>query len=125
MLVVLLLAAATYQEPSLKESMERGKEIYSDFCVTCHLDNGEGVPFTFPPLANSDYLLEKREASIKALKFGLQGEITVNNMTYNSAMAPMGLDDEEIADVLNFIMNSWENKQDSMVTVDEVSAITK
>ena len=57
--IVALLTMFLLQEPNLKESMERGKEIYADFCVTCHLDSGEGVPYTFPPLANSDYLLQQ------------------------------------------------------------------
>lgn len=122
---VFLIAVFLYQEPSLEESMERGKEVYSDFCVTCHLDKGQGVPYAFPPLANSDYLMNNRETSIKAVKYGLQGEIVVNDLTYNSAMAPMGLEDEEIADVLNYIMNSWGNKQDRMVSVDEVSQVTE
>jgi mono/diheme cytochrome c family protein len=124
-LTVFFIAVFLYQEPSLEESMERGKEVYSDFCVTCHLDKGQGVPYAFPPLANSDYLMTNREASIKAVKYGLQGEIVVNDLTYNSAMAPMGLEDEEVADVLNYIMNSWGNKQDRMVSVDEVSQATK
>ncbi len=112
-----------YQESELSESRARGKEVYADFCVTCHLDNGEGVAYTFPPLANSDYLATKREASIHAVKYGLQGEITVNGTTYNSAMTAMGLEDEEVADVMNYIMNAWGNTQDEMVTVKEVEAI--
>lgn len=123
--IVALLTMFLFQEPNLKESMERGKEIYADFCVTCHLDSGEGVPYTFPPLANSDYLLQQREASIHAVKFGLQGEITVNGTVYNSGMAAMGLEDDEIADVLNYAMNSWGNTQEEMITMEEVAAIEK
>lgn len=124
-LIIIVLGVSLFQEPGLEESMERGKEIYADFCVTCHLDSGEGVPYTFPPLANSDYLAHNREASIHAVKFGLQGEIVVNGTTYNSAMSSMGLEDEEIADVMNFIMNSWGNTQKGMVTEAEVEAIEK
>jgi hypothetical protein len=38
-------------------------------------------------------------------------------------MMPLGLDDDEIADVMNFILNSWGNKNDSLVTPAEVSAV--
>lgn len=113
------------QSNALKESTQRGKEIYSDFCVTCHLPNGKGVEKVYPPLANSDYLKKNREASIKAIKFGLQGEITVNGKKYNSAMASLGLSNEEIADVMNYITNSWGNKNNKMVTETEVSKIKK
>ena len=114
-----------FQDPALEESMQRGSEIYADFCVTCHLEKGEGVANTFPPLAESDYLVKNREASIRGVKYGQQGEIVVNGVTYNNAMAPLGLEDEEVADVMNFVMNSWGNTQEKMVTIEEVEAIQK
>lgn len=123
--IVALLGSNLFQEADLEESMERGSEIYADFCVTCHLENGEGVANTFPPLAQSDYLANNREASIRGVKFGQQGEIVVNGVTYNNIMAPMGLEDDEIADVMNFAMNSWGNASDKLVTPDEVKAIEK
>ncbi|GAL71274.1 c-type cytochrome [Jejuia pallidilutea] len=113
------------QQDQLQESISRGQEIYSDFCVTCHMPNGEGVKHTFPPLAKSDYLKNNREASIRGIKYGQQGEITVNGIIYNGKMAPMGLDDEEIADVMNFINNSWGNSNKNIVTTEEVAAIKK
>nr|MUH41091.1 cytochrome c [Zobellia laminariae] len=105
--------------------MQRGSEIYADFCVTCHLEEGEGIIGTFPPLAKSDYLAQNRETSIRGVKYGLQGEITVNGVTYNNIMTPLGLEDDEIADVMNYIMNSWGNFSDKTVTIEEVEAIEK
>ena len=40
-------------------------------------------------------------------------------------MASLGLDDDEIADVMNYITNSWGNKNDKMITKAEVSKIKK
>ena len=60
------------QSKALKESIKRGNIVYSDFCVSCHLPNGNGVNKIYPPLANSDYLEANRDASIKGLKFGLK-----------------------------------------------------
>lgn len=118
-------ASILAQEADLEESMLRGEMVYMDFCVTCHLENGEGVAHTFPPLAQSDYLKNNRKASIRGVKYGQQGELTVNGVTYNNVMAPMGLEDNEIADVMNYIMNSWGNWSDKLVTTDEVEAITE
>ena len=114
---VLGLSIYIFQDQELKESMQRGSEIYSDFCVTCHLQEGEGVANTFPPLAQSDYLAKNREASIRGVKYGQQGEIIVNGVTYNNAMAPLGLEDEEVVDVMNFVMNSWGNTSDKTVSL--------
>lgn len=120
---ITLLSITLFQEQDtpLKASMERGKDIYNDFCVNCHMSNGEGVAGTFPPLANSDFLLQKREESIRGIKYGQQGYILVNGEAYDNTMPPMGLEDEEIADVMNYILNSWGNKSDSMVTPEEVT----
>ena len=64
----------TAQSKVLKESIKRGNAVYSDFCINCHLPNGEGVQIIYPPLANSDYLRANRRTSIKGLKYGLKGE---------------------------------------------------
>ncbi|WP_185956507.1 c-type cytochrome [Changchengzhania lutea] len=109
----------------LKESIARGQEIYSDFCISCHLPSGEGVENVYPPLAKSDFLMEKREESISGIKYGQQGEIVVNGKTYNGYMAPLGLSDDEVADVMNYINNSWGNTCDKIVTEEEVSKIKK
>jgi len=101
-----------------------GKLIYDDFCIQCHMANGEGVPKIYPPIAKSDYL-NNTEESIKAIKYGLSGEIVVNGEKYNTAMASLGLTNKEIADVMNFITNSWGNENKSLITEEEVSKIER
>ncbi len=113
------------QGDPLKESMKRGAEVYDSFCVNCHMADGKGVEDAFPPLAKADFLLKKREESILAVKNGLSGEIKVNGETYNSVMADQGLYDDEVADVMNYILNSWGNKSDKMVTEKEVKSLVE
>ncbi len=114
------------QNKPLKESIIRGNEIYNDFCVQCHLENGEGVAGIFPPLSNSDYLLNNVIESIYAIKYGMQGPITVNGELYDGIMVSQGLDNEEIADVMNYILNSWENSyNDQLITQSIVNDIKK
>ncbi|MFI1745605.1 c-type cytochrome [Thalassobellus sediminis] len=124
-LIVAVSFSCNSQSNDLKASIDRGSEIYTDFCISCHLPNGTGVRKIYPPLAKSDYLLKNREASIKAIKFGLNGKITVNNETYNNTMTALGLSDDEVADVMNYIYNSWGNKNEKLVTEEEVSKIKK
>lgn len=107
----------------LAESKARGEEAYFLYCVSCHMGEGEGVKNNVPPLAKSDYLFEDIERAIHVIKYGQQGAITVNGQTYNSYMAPLGLDDQEVADVLNYILNSWGNTYDKMITEEQVEAI--
>ena len=109
----------------LTQSIERGSLIYQDFCVTCHLPDGKGVEKVFPPLDNSDFLTTKRTESIRAIKFGQKGEILVNDVVYNSVMVSPGLSDDEIADVMNYILNSWSNSNTKRVSLLEVSKVER
>ena len=118
------LSLFLYQQKPLAQSIADGEEIYIDFCMQCHITNGEGVPGTFPPLANSDYLLDI-DKTIYALKFGLKGPITVNGKAYNSVMASQGLDDEEIADVMNYILRNWGNETEEVITEEKVTLVLK
>lgn len=116
---------AVSQDDKLQQSIKRGKEVYADMCATCHMPNGKGVPKVYPPLANSDYLMENRKASIQAIKYGLRGKIVVNGVEYKGIMANLGLYEDEVADVMNYITNSWGNKNSEMITEEEVKAIEK
>mgnify|MGYP001381570612 CR=1 FL=1 len=124
-LLMLFEGTWLYQKKPLEQSITDGEEIYQDFCVQCHLDTGEGVSGVFPPLAKSDYLFNNIEMSIRGLKYGLSGPIIVNGEEYNGVMQDQGLDDIEIADVMNYILNNWGNKFNDMITEERVTNIEK
>lgn len=115
------------QEKNMQQSIKDGKAVYSDFCMRCHLSKGEGVEGIYPPLADSNWLTEKRTESIKSVKYGLNGEIEVNGITYNNNMTSMGLTDREVADVMNYIMNNFgnETKNYNQVTLKEVANLSE
>jgi mono/diheme cytochrome c family protein len=113
------------QMDPLKASMDRGAIVYEEFCMQCHLGDGKGTKGVVPPLAKSDWLLNKRKESIHAIKFGQSGKIVVNGINYDSQMPNMNLTDQEVADVMNYILNSWGNKSKKIVTEQEVKAVLK
>ena len=119
-------APIVYQEKAnLRQSITRGNAIYVDFCMQCHLANGKGDLINIPLLDGSDWLTKKRKLSIQSVKFGQNGPITVKGKKFNNIMPPLGLSNQEVADVMNYIMNSWSNKQKKMVTVEEVAVVNK
>ncbi len=124
-LIMSSTAALLYQEKTKEESILAGEEIYQDFCLQCHLTSGAGVSGVFPPLKNSDYLMNNIEKSIAGIKFGLKGEIIVNEEIYDGVMAKQGLDHEEIADVMNYILNQWGNSYDKQINPQQVSEVQK
>ncbi|WP_251738872.1 copper-containing nitrite reductase [Gramella sp. AN32] len=94
---------------SLEEKIDLGKNVYSQTCLACHQANGQGVPNAFPPLAKSDYLNADAMRAVDIVMHGKTGEITVNGKKYNSVMTAQNLTDKEIASVLTYVYNNFEN----------------
>jgi nitrite reductase (NO-forming) len=101
-----------------------GKRIYKQNCLSCHQDEGQGIKGAFPPLAKSDYLNRSKEDVINVIKNGLEGPIKVNGESFNSVMPAMGLSDQDIANVLTYIYNSWGNSG-KVISVNDVKAVKK
>ena len=89
--------------------MEEGAQVYSANCSGCHQAQGQGLPGTFPPLAENPNL-EDATHVVNVILNGLQGPIEVNGTTYNGAMPGFGqLSDRQVAAVATYIRNSWGN----------------
>ena len=114
----------TVQQPTLKASVERGKTVYLQRCMACHQTDGSGVPRLNPPLDGATNVKGNDKLSLVRIiikgmteRVEIDGEFYANNMSANP-----DLTDTQIADVLNYIRNSWSNKA-SAVTAAEVKAI--
>ena len=123
-LLIILLSTSSLAQQSSGDSYVRGQMLYADFCVRCHLSDGTGQADLIPPLASADFL-EDIQATVHSIKYGIHGPITVNGVRYDNSMAPMGLEDDEIADVTNYILNSWGNTTDVIVTENYVKGINE
>jgi mono/diheme cytochrome c family protein len=108
--VVTLFSFEQNPKFDLTASMERGKEIYLRNCVSCHMDQGEGLEGIFPPVAKSDYMLADKKRAIKQILKGVTGEMTVNGVKYNGEMNGFDLTDEQVSDLMNYLFNSFGNK---------------
>ena len=79
------------------------------------------VEASFPPLAGSDYLMADSDRAIGIVLDGLKGPVTVNGETYDAIMPPQShLSDDDLANVLTFVQNSWGNSGD-MITSDQIA----
>ncbi|PIR23131.1 MAG: nitrite reductase, copper-containing [Deltaproteobacteria bacterium CG11_big_fil_rev_8_21_14_0_20_45_16] len=108
---------------TLESQIAAGEALFKGTCSTCHMETGLGVPSVFPPLAKSDFLMNDKARSIGVVLNGLSGAVTVNGTKFNSVMPPMSqLNDDEIANILTYVRNSWGNKG-TAVTAAEVTAV--
>jgi nitrite reductase (NO-forming) len=111
-----LIAAKT-----LPEQIKAGKELFGGTCFACHQSEGQGIPNVFPPLAKSDYLNADPNRAITTVLHGLSGEIKVNGKKFNNVMTSQNLTDEEIANVMTYVYDSWGNNK-TRVTAAMVKA---
>jgi nitrite reductase (NO-forming) len=104
--------------------IEKGKAVYMQTCFVCHQAEGQGVPAQIPPLAKSDFLAGlSKDEYIRGILVGRSGPMTVNGKNYNGIMTPLNyLSDEQIANVLTYVRNSFGNSGDA-VTVAEVAKV--
>lgn len=117
-----LLAQKTNAD--LKKSMDSGKALYETQCISCHMENGEGMEDVYPPLAKSDYLMADKVRSIRVILEGVSGPMKVNGKTYDSEMQAYPMSDTEVIDLVNYIRNSFGNKG-GFVTAADVAAARK
>ncbi|MBS1559445.1 MAG: cytochrome c [Bacteroidetes bacterium] len=126
-LAAICLSSFSFQQKekfSLKESMERGKAIYTAKCMTCHMEAGEGTDGYYPPLAKSDYLMADKKRSIEQVLYGASGPMQVNGYDYEEKMPGFDFTDEQVSDVLNYVRNVFGNKGDAL-TPEEVKSARK
>jgi nitrite reductase (NO-forming) len=96
--------------------IEKGKGVYMQTCFVCHLPEGQGLIGQIPPLAKADFVVgTNKDDIIRGVLFGRTGEIIVNGKKYNGIMTPQNnLTDDEIANVLTYVRNSWGNSADAV-----------
>ena len=109
----------------------KGASLFRSICQTCHSADGNGINGLAPPLNKSDWVTGDKSRLIKVLLYGLNGPITIGTKVYKSPeisgempglASNSNFSDEDIAQVANYIRNSWSNKGDK-ISKEAVSEI--
>lgn len=107
----IMLAISGFAGTAAAADMEAGKKAYERNCAACHRPDGSGMRGAFPPLANNPNLKAEPERVVDSILKGVSGPLEVGGVTYNAVMPAMAhLDDSEIANISNYVLNSWGNK---------------
>lgn len=129
MIMISVSATAQVKKPvkpatgSVTASMAKGKILYKEICATCHQADGSGVPRMNPPLIKTTYVQGDKTKLIKVLLLGLNEDVEIDGEYYSNPMPSQAtLKDEEIADVLTFVRNSFGNKA-AAITPAQVKAV--
>lgn len=107
----------------VQQAINRGKLVYGVNCLSCHQADGYGVGNLNPPLVGTSWVLGNKSSLIQMLLKGSQGQVEIDGDTFANAMpAQAHLTDQQIADVLTYVRNSFGNKA-SVVTPAEVKVV--
>jgi glucose/arabinose dehydrogenase/mono/diheme cytochrome c family protein len=116
-------APTSEAEEEVDEALLPGMKVYQTYCAACHMSSGKGAPSMNPALIGTDWVLGDKERLVKIVLNGLSEPLEINGEIYQNVMASHAfLTDQQIADVLSYIRNTWGN-QASFVTVDEVAEV--
>ena len=115
-------------EPGL---LRLGERKFNSICIACHQANGEGNGKEFPPLNKSEWVVGNKSSPARLariLLYGLGGDIEVRGKVFGNTGSVMpvqgNLKDYEIAAVLTYIRNSWDNKAPA-IWPEDVAATRK
>jgi mono/diheme cytochrome c family protein len=104
-------AAERAVTPPPQAELAAGAAIYAHACIACHEADGSGAPRIYPPLPGNANLQAADPSS--TLRIILDGAQTVTTpRAPNTGSMPAyakQLSDQEIADVTNYMRNSWGN----------------
>lgn len=102
----------TFFIPGCQSPYEQGRELYISACANCHMDDGSGLEGLIPPLNGSEIVIQKPDLLPCIVRNGMAGPALVNGVMYDQVMAPVtGLNDVELANVLNYIQYEWGDRQ--------------
>ena len=106
-MAALLFAHPASAQESDDETILRGAEVYSQTCSGCHQPGGAGISGQFPPLIDNPRVSDF-EYMTDVITNGLQGEIEVGGVMYNSVMpAQATLSDDDVAAVIVYVQGGF------------------
>lgn len=111
----LAVAALAEQEWSMDDLMVAGATVYEKNCAVCHQADGSGTPPVFPALSGNDVVLNDMEEHINVV---VNGRLATGMPGFVSMLSAA-----DIAAVITYERNSWDNKTGEMVTPAEIQAV--
>jgi len=97
--------------PPPPREMTAGKAVYDHLCIACHEADGSGAPRIYPPLPGNANLQSDDPASMLRIILDGAQTVTTPRAPNTGSMPPYAKDlsDQQIADVTNYVRNSWGN----------------
>ena len=107
-------------ESQSRTSYDNGAKIYDKHCKSCHGGSGQGVQPVYPPLANNQAI--NMEFSVNPVRMVLFGgfppSTRLNPRPFGMPPFAYLLTDQDVADVVTYMRQSWGNRANAVSGAD-------
>ena len=100
---------------------QEGVKLYLEYCRDCHQAKGRGLSGIIPPLADNGTVNASDPVDI--IKIVLSGTQRGDNLRIPMPSFETYLNDQQIADIVNYVRTSWGNKAVPDVTTSMVAKL--
>ncbi|BCQ41868.1 alcohol dehydrogenase [Erwinia rhapontici] len=109
------------------DDSKTGASVYVDSCAACHKTDGSGYKRFFPELRGNPVVLAEDPTSLIHIVLSGAQLPGMKDAPTTITMPAFGwrLNDQQVADVVNFIRTSWGNTATSVVSAGDVAKVRK
>ncbi|HEX5552655.1 MAG TPA: c-type cytochrome [Chitinophagaceae bacterium] len=118
---------AALKNKKMKAKFAGGMHLFETYCQGCHGDDGNGIRSLGAPLNGSPWVTGDKQRLLAIVLHGLTGPVKIGDKVYkkpevSGEMPAFGqndqLSDQDIAQILSFIRNAWNNQADTVNQAD-------
>ncbi|MGF1724467.1 cytochrome c oxidase subunit II [Photobacterium nomapromontoriensis] len=102
---------------TMDELMDLGEKVYNTRCAMCHQANGQGLPGAFPGLAGQGISIDPT-AKLEHINIVVHGRTGTAMQAFGAQLSL-----KELAAVITYERNAWENNTGDTVQAAEVQAV--
>lgn len=110
--IILLKSCKNKERINYERYYVSGRRLYNTYCQNCHNTDGTGLGNLYPPLTDTTFLKNNKNKLACIIKYGADEKMIINQKLFEGKMpANNNLSDIEIAQLIVYITNSFNNRQ--------------
>jgi mono/diheme cytochrome c family protein len=125
LLFLIIISCQSDEQMEFNRYYSAGSLVYQTRCQNCHGAKGEGLQGLIPPLIDSVFLKTNKTNLACFVKYGLKGKVTISGRLFEGAMPANDLAPVEIANVLTYVTNSFNNKTGTITSTQVEGDLAK
>ena len=119
-IALLLGQASCATEEQHDVVLDRGEQVFAEYCVRCHGSNGQGARTDVPNIAIREFWQNNSDTLLFILAFGMDTDYSTDSVV--RTMPPIPYDDADIAAVATYVSKHIGNNP-QVFTAEDVQRV--